>query len=377
MPTPLAFTLSPLLWAVLAAAALGALGIVVGRTSGRLVHLFGPARPPGAASTAEPGPPDPGAPGSGPGSGVPSAPRTDGRDRVPTGGDPPARTTPGRASRRPRPAQESATGVRADREGAPDTPTAAPPALPSDTVLPPDPEEDEDGPPPPCCPHCRAELPFVRGLPLVAARPFRRRGACPHCEQRVRPHTAVVLTTALLFALVGALTPWHVWTWSPFGLLAVLWLVALAVPLAVIDLRVMRLPDALVAPAYPAAALLLAAAVLLPPAGPDTERGAQALVGMALITVLYWLMWRIRPGGLGFGDVKLSGLTGLYAGWAAGPVGALVAAFWAFTAFSLLGLALLALRRITRAEPLPLGPFMLCSALTTVLAGQPLLPNTS
>lgn len=258
------------------------------------------------------------------------------------------------------------------QEGASDAPLGAPsrppPASPGL-----DPGED-DGPPPPRCPHCRAELPFARGFPVVTARAFRQRGVCPHCERRVRPHPAVIIGTALLFALVGALAPWHVGDWSPFGVLALLWLIALGVPLSVIDLRVMRLPDALVAPAYPVAALLLAAAVLLPPVGPDLARGSQALVGMVLITVLYWLMWRIKPGGLGFGDVKLSGLTGLYAGWAAGPVGALVAAFWAFAAFSLVGLALLALRRITRAEPLPLGPFMLAATLATALAGHPLLP---
>lgn len=341
MPTPLVLTSSPLLWAVLAAAALGVLGIVVGRGAGRLVHLFGPARPPlvpEAASDARPSPT-------------------------------PLNTT-----------QHGATGEFTGKEGAPDTPLAAPPPAASAPVAAPgsglDPEEEDDGPPPPCCPHCRAELRFVRGLPAVAARPFRQRGACPHCERCVRPHPAVIVTTALLFALIGALAPWHLPDWSPMGVLAVLWLVALGVPLSVIDLRVMRLPDALVAPAYPVAALLLAAAVLLPPAGPDLERGSQALVSMALVTVLYWLLWRIKPGGLGFGDVKLSGLTGLYAGWAAGPVGALVAAFWAFAAFALLGLALLALRRITRTDPLPLGPFMLAATLATVLTGSPLLPNT-
>ncbi|WP_017587327.1 prepilin peptidase [Nocardiopsis ganjiahuensis] len=362
MPTPLAFTLSPLLWAVLAAASLCVLGTVVGRTSGRLVHLFGPSRRPrGPEASSE--------------ARAAAAPMTTARG-------PALLDEPVSPGQEVPPGQDSATGTTPGWEGAPDTPFGASPETPpgpgpgSDPLLGLDPEEEADGPPPPRCPHCRTELRFTRGLPVVAARAFRRRGACPHCERRVHPHPAAVVTTALLFALVGALVPWHLPDWSPPGVLAVLWLVALGVPLSVIDLRVMRLPDALVAPAYPVAALLLAAAVLLPPAGPDPERGAQALVGMALITVLYWLMWRIRPGGLGFGDVKLSGLTGLYAGWAAGPVGALVAAFWAFAAFSLLGLVLLALRRITRTEPLPLGPFMLAATLATVLAGQPLLPNS-
>ena len=38
----------------------------------------------------------------------------------------------------------------------------------------------------------------------------------------------------------------------------------------------------------------------------------RALVGMVLITVLYWILWRVHPRGLGFGDVKFSGLTGLH-----------------------------------------------------------------
>ncbi|MEU3016033.1 A24 family peptidase [Nocardiopsis sp. NPDC007018] len=325
MSTPLELASSPTARAALTAAVLLVAGLAVGRVGGRLVHLFGPA-----------GPPEPAGP-------------------------------PGRAA----PQQDAATGGGGDPVGAPDAPSASAATATSA----PDPGAPPDGPPPPRCPHCLIRVPFARGLPVPAARAFRRGGPCPHCAVPVRSQPAVVATTALLFALVGAVAPAHLAEWTPFGLLAVLWFVALGVPLSAVDLRVMRLPDALVAPAYPVAALLLAASVLLPPSGPDPERGSGALVSMVLVTVLYWLMWRIRPGGLGFGDVKLSGLTGLYAGWAAGPVGALAAAFWAFAAFSLLGLALLLLRRITRADPLPLGPFMLAATLATVLAGHPLLPQ--
>ena len=184
----------------------------------------------------------------------------------------------------------------------------------------------------------------------------------------------MIVATVTLFALVGAALPFHLHQWSLFGLSAVLWAAALGALLSAIDLRVMRLPDAVVAPAYPMAGLLLAAAVLLPPSGPDLERGARALVGMVLVTVLYWSLWRFHPRGLGFGDVKLSGLTGLYAGWAAGPVGALVGAFWAFAAFSVVGLVFLLLRKATRSDPLPLGPFMVAATLATLLAGRPLIP---
>lgn len=323
MPTPSTLLLHPHLWTAAVVVLLALLGAVVGQANGRLVHLFGPAGPP--------------------------------RPRQPRGS-----LTP-RADRQVQPARDDATTV-------PDTAEGAHGRHPFP------PEEDDEGPPPPRCPHCRAELRFLRWFPAVEARTFRRRGSCPHCEQVVRAHPAVVAVTAVLFGCVGlwaTLQP-H---WCPFGVLAVLWLTAVGVPLSVIDLRVMRLPDAVVLPAYPVAAALVGAAVLLPPEGPDTDRAAGALAGMVLVTVLYWLLWRVHGAGLGFGDVKLSGLTALYAGWAAGPLGALVAVFWAFAAFSLVGIVLMALRRLTRRDPFPLGPFMLAAALATVLAGGALFPQ--
>ncbi|OOC53135.1 MULTISPECIES: prepilin peptidase [Nocardiopsis] len=324
MPIPSAFALHPFLWTAVTVVLLALLGAVAGRLNGRLVHLFGPARAP-----LTPGSPNPPAP----------------RGNLPL----------------PAERGNDATRVHVDTEGVP-------------SERPPPEEDDDEGPPPPRCPHCRAELRFLRWLPVVEARALRKRGACPHCEQVIRPDPAVVALTALLFGAAGL---WSLTRspWCPFDLLAVLWLVAVGVLLSVIDLRVMRLPDAVVAPAYPVAAVLIGAAALLPPGGPDTDRFVDALVGMALVTVLYWLLWRVHRAGLGFGDVKLSGLTGLYAGWAAGPLGALVAVFWAFAAFSLVGLVLMALRRLTRRDPLPLGPFMLAAALATVLAEGPLLPQ--
>lgn len=321
MPTPSVLASAPHLWAIAVALLLALLGAAVGRRSGRLVLLFGPATPP---------------PVSGP-AGPPTArgQRTEG---------------------------ERAAPATATIEGA------------SDALPPEEGGQPDEGPPPPRCPHCRAELRFLRWLPAVEAGALRRRGACSHCEQAIRPHTAVVVLTAVLFGCVG------LWAlafpdWRPFTVLAALWLVAVGVPLSVIDLRVMRLPDVVVLPSYPVAAALVAAALLLPPGEPDTGRAAGTLVSMVLVTVLYWLLWRVHGAGLGFGDVKLSGLTALYAGWAGGPFGAVVCVFWAFTAFSLVGLVLMALRRLTRKDAFPLGPFMLAAALATVLAQGALLPH--
>lgn len=333
MPTPATSVLEPHLWMTAVAVCLLLFGAAVGRVGGRLVPLFGPARPP-----REPRP-------HGPLAVRRAGPRSTEHAHAPT--------TP------------------ADVDDVDDVVTG-PPGRPPHPA--PDDEHDDEGPPPPRCPHCRAELRFLRWFPVVAARAFHRRGACPHCEQVIRTGVVAVCGTALLFGLVGL---WAVRQpqWCPFDVLAALWLVAVGVPLSIIDARVMRLPDAIVAPAYLVAFALIGAALLLPPGGPDLGRTVDALVGMVLVTSLYWLLWRVHNAGLGFGDVKLSGFTGLYAGWAAGPFGALVAVFWAFAVFSLMGIGLMALRRLTRKDPFPLGPFMLATTLATVLAGGALVPS--
>ncbi len=146
---------------------------------------------------------------------------------------------------------------------------------------------------------------------------------------------------------------------------AFLLLAALAPVLAVTDLRWRRLPDPLTLPAYPAAALLLAAGALAVPGG--ARHFLTALAGLAAAGVFFALLALIHPGGLGWGDVKLSGVLGLYLGWlgaaavAAGLLGAFVLA-------ALAGLGLIAAGRATRKSQLPFGPFMLASAIAVIAA---------
>ena len=74
---------------------------------------------------------------------------------------------------------------------------------------------------------------------------------------------------------------------------------------------------------------------------------------------------------MGFGDVKLAGLLGLYLGWL-GWIELAVGAFAAFLFGGLVGLALLVTGRAGRKSHLPFGPFMLVGALLAILAARPL-----
>ena len=71
----------------------------------------------------------------------------------------------------------------------------------------------------------------------------------------------------------------------------------------------------------------------------------------------------ISPAGMGFGDVKLAAVMGLYLGWlAAGYATAFVLVLWALgigaLAASALGIALLAFQGKNRRTPIPFGPYL-------------------
>ncbi|WP_258947460.1 prepilin peptidase [Lentzea californiensis] len=146
-------------------------------------------------------------------------------------------------------------------------------------------------------------------------------------------------------------------------LLAFAYLGAVGVALAFIDTAVQRLPDVLTLPAYPLVLALLTLAALT--GGTFGALGRAVLGGLAL-AFAYRVLEFLNPAGMGFGDVKLSGVVGMALGWLGWPV-LLVGAALAFVLSALVSLVLLLLRRITLKSALPFGPFMLLGAFTAVL----------
>jgi leader peptidase (prepilin peptidase)/N-methyltransferase len=85
----------------------------------------------------------------------------------------------------------------------------------------------------------------------------------------------------------------------------------------------------------------------------------------------YALLWLVYPAGMGLGDVKLSGVLGLYLGWLGwGPV--LVGAFSAFVLGGLVGIGVILFAGGGRKSKVPFGPFMLLGTLIGILWGHPL-----
>ncbi|MER6028604.1 A24 family peptidase [Streptomyces sp. NPDC001851] len=169
------------------------------------------------------------------------------------------------------------------------------------------------------------------------------------------PALATALTCAALAAATGTRPELAVWLLlAPVGVL-----------LAVVDLRVQRLPDPLTLPLAGAALALLGLAALLPE---HAGHWPTALYGALALGAGYYALYLINPAGMGFGDVKLAVGMGAVLGWY-GWSTVLLGAFAGFLLGALYGGALVVVRRTGRKSAIPFGPFLLAGALTGLLIG--------
>ncbi|MGK5533371.1 prepilin peptidase [Streptomyces sp. URMC 129] len=147
----------------------------------------------------------------------------------------------------------------------------------------------------------------------------------------------------------------------------VVWLLAapVAVLLATVDIAVQRLPDVLTLPLAAAVAAGLGVAALLPAAGGSWRR---ALLGGAVLTGVYFLLFLINPRGLGFGDVKLATSIGVALGWY-GWAAVFLGTFAGFLLAAGYGFALVIVGRPRRGRSIPFGPFMVLGALAALVLG--------
>jgi leader peptidase (prepilin peptidase)/N-methyltransferase len=170
-----------------------------------------------------------------------------------------------------------------------------------------------------------------------------------------RPGIAVTMA-----ATFGALA----WRFAGHAeLLAFLYLAAVGSLLAFVDVAVKRLPDPYTLPSYLIGPALLGVAAL---AGAGPVRLGHAVIGLAVMWALYAVQHLFAPGAIGWGDVKLSGVLGLYLGWLGAP------AWWlgvlaGFVLGGLYAVGLLITRRASRKSEIPFGPFMLAGALVGIL----------
>ncbi|TFD30596.1 prepilin peptidase [Cryobacterium cryoconiti] len=234
--------------------------------------------------------------------------------------------------------------------------------------------------PPSACPRCAAPIKPFDNVPVLSW--IMLRGKCRSCKSAISARYPLVeLGTALFF---GAVAWWTFSVRASIGstpgadststksvivgvlvLIAFLYLAAVTVALALIDLDTHRLPNAIVLPAYVVGLALLGAACLI---SGDLGVLIRTVAGLAALWAAYFAMALAYPGGMGLGDVKLAGVLGLFLGflgWGHLAVGA----FAAFLLGGAYAVGLMIAKRASRKTGIPFGPWMLTGAWVGIFFG--------
>lgn len=227
------------------------------------------------------------------------------------------------------------------------------------------------------CPNCGHAIAWYENIPLASY--VALGGRCRKCGARISPRYFVVeLLTGVLFAGLAA----GFGLQAPFLKYAVFG--SLMIVLTIIDLNERLLPDKLT---FPGMAVGLAFSLIVPindgtagflagrlgiDGAPENLISlADAILGAAVGGGLLWFMreayWRLRRiEGLGFGDVKLMALVGIFLGFKL----ALLTIFLGSLAGTLIGGSYIMLRGKDNKYELPFGTFLGAMALFCAVWGK-------
>ena len=202
------------------------------------------------------------------------------------------------------------------------------------------------------CDRCGTPLPAGwRGWVRVPAR-------CSECWARLGPPAWLTAIVAGVASAVLALCLGPRLVLPLFVALAVL-----GVALGAIDIACKRLPHKLVMPALWVGSALLAVVALVTWSWGTWLR---AVLAAAVLFAIFAVLASLPGGGLGFGDVRLAALLGLFLGWL-GWRTVLFGALLPWLVNAPVVLTLLLLGRAGRRSRLPFGPALLVGALLAIV----------
>ena len=205
------------------------------------------------------------------------------------------------------------------------------------------------------CPSCGTPIKPYDNIPVFGW--LLLRGHCRSCHERISSRYPLIeaLTAVLVVAVVLV-------KHSTVEIALGVTLVAVLVPIALIDLDLRIIPNKITGPA---AVVAVALGLALNPAGvPEQLIAGAAAAGFLLVFVLAY------PRGMGMGDVKLAGMLGLFLGRSV--VVAILIAVLVGTIVGAIVMARVGVER-GRKTAVPFGPFLALGGVVALLAGAPLL----
>jgi len=213
--------------------------------------------------------------------------------------------------------------------------------------------------PPSHCPHCRVEIPFYDNIPLLSY--VILLGRCRSCRAGISPQ----------YPLVEGLAALGFWlAYDAYGLTlhagAAAVFLSLMIALAAIDLEHMILPDELT---LGGAALFFIYSFFNPEVG-QLDAVLSGLGAALFFAALFFFYLKVRKiEGLGFGDVKMSLLMGLFLGLQRLAVAILLASLSGL----LVGIFFIVFRKKNLKLALPFGPFLALGSSASLFWGGSIL----
>jgi len=208
------------------------------------------------------------------------------------------------------------------------------------------------------CPQCSHALAWYDLVPLLSF--LLLQGKCRYCKKQISwQYPLVELATGILFVLVFRHLNFE------FGLLYLWVIVSLFILIFVYDLKHFIIPDQVV---YSGIGVAFLYRVFEIWNFGDWDLFRISNFEFRILAPLFFLAIYLLSRGrwLGFGDVKLAILMGLFLGWP----NILVALFFAFFFGALVGLSLIFLKRKTMKSEVPFGPFLVAGTFIALFWGE-------
>lgn len=217
------------------------------------------------------------------------------------------------------------------------------------------------------CPKCDAKITAWQNIPIISW--IFLRGKCANCKEPISiQYPLIELLTAVIFGIIG----WKVSTLdlplfsNILTLIALCYFAFIGVVLSIIDQKTMKLPTKLIYPTLIVVFVLLGVSSLVQG---DYSSIVHMCLGSVASSLFYGILWFVFPKGMGFGDVRLSLLTGAVLGWFS--IGhAVLGIFLPFIVLSIVTLPLMIAGVVKRKTKLPLGPWIIASAVLTIACGD-------
>lgn len=141
------------------------------------------------------------------------------------------------------------------------------------------------------------------------------------------------------------------------------------VSISVIDSQRQIIPNYIVYPTIFASIPLLALAALIEG---EWDRFGHAMLGATLAWLALFIIHMISPAGMGFGDVRLAFVLGLFLGWI-NLSHVVTGMFLGVLLISVVGIVLAVLRLRSLQEHIAFGPFLAAGSTLAVFAGEPII----